>query len=387
MNIDSVLSALSESGNLRTLPSDLGDGITDFTSNDYLGLGADISLREAFFESHPASRYSMTSAASRLLAGSQSPYSSLERIIEDSYQSIGRNNACRKNHPPKALLFNSGYHANTGIIPAVSGKTDIILADRLVHASIIDGIRLSGARFTRFPHNDFDRLEKLIEKHSADSDAQSSVIVIVESVYSMDGDRADLRRLVDLKRRYPRVILYVDEAHAIGVCGQAGLGEAVAQGVHDEIDILVGTFGKALASAGAFALVSDKLRSFLVNKARSLIFSTALPPMQVAWTEFVWRHALGVDSARESLRANSMALARIIPGGEPSHIRPLIVGDAARAVALSTALRNDGFNVLPIRTPTVPPGTERLRFSLSAQISPGEIARLADSLSRNKVTA
>ena len=364
MRFEATLSELKNTGNLRRIPLSLGDGMVDFTSNDYLGFGSDELLREEFFSRHSGASLAMTSSASRLLAASQDSYSSLEQCLEDSY---GR----------PALLFNSGYHANTGIIAAIASSSSLILADRLVHASIIDGMKLSGASFRRFPHNDFDKLESLLEDNYKKHD---SVIVIVESIYSMDGDRADLGRVADLKKRFPDIILYVDEAHAVGVSGEAGLGETVRQGTFQSVDIIVGTFGKALASFGAFAVVSKPVRDYLINKSRALIFSTALPPIQVAWSEFVWRHMLSADSARANLERNSNLMAEIIPGGEPSHIRPWIIGDAVKAVEISGILAKNGFNVLPIRTPTVPPGTERLRFSLSAAINPEEFVRLRQAI-------
>ena len=319
MDIEAILSELEKGANLRHFPNELSEGIVDFTSNDYLGIAADETLRDDFFAKHSPTELCMTSSASRLLAANQRHYLSLETCIEESYGQ-GR----------KALLFNSGYHANTGIIPALADRSGTILADRLVHASIIDGMKLSGAQFTRFPHNDFDYLEKLLEQQ-ASKGRLADTIVAIESVYSMDGDKADLRRLVDLKRSYPEIILYVDEAHAVGVCGPGGLGESVAQGVAAEIDILVGTFGKALASDGAYVLTGSRMKDYLINKARSLIFSTALPPAQTMWTEHTWRHMLANDTARKKLAENARMLAEIIPGGAASHIRPYIVGDSRKA--------------------------------------------------------
>lgn len=371
MDFEATLQRLEAEGNLRRIPEDIAPGVVDFTSNDYLGIGGDEGLRESFFEKYSPAELKMTSSASRLLAGSQKPYRSLERLITDSYGLDGR----------ETLLFNSGYHANTGIIAAIADRSTVILADRLVHASIIDGIRLSGARLTRFGHNDFTHLEKLVEKEAAAS-SDKQIIVIVESVYSMDGDRADLRRLAEIKSRFPKIILYVDEAHAVGACGPGGLGEAMNCGVGDNIDIIVGTFGKALASAGAYALVSRTMHRFLINKARALIFSTALPPAQILWTEFVWKHALGADDRRRRLAENAREIAKVIDGGEAGHIRPLVVGEASRVVAISRRLLEEGFNVLPIRTPTVPAGTERLRFSLSASHRPEDIRRLKPILDR-----
>ena len=176
-----------------------------------------------------------------------------------------------------------------------------IAADRLVHASIIDGIRLSGAPWRRWRHNDLRHLEKTLEKEAADYDR---VLIVVESVYSMDGDRADLRSLVETKRKYPNALLYVDEAHAFGVEGPQGLGLSMELGAADAgaVDIIVGTFGKAAASSGAFAAMSPTLRDYALNRARSFIFSTALPPLNCAWTHHVVSRMTGMDAEREHLR-------------------------------------------------------------------------------------
>lgn len=362
MNIADTLESLRAAGNLRTLPPDTPEGTVDLSSNDYLGLADDIPLRERFLDTHPPQSLWMTSSASRLLAGRQQPYAALEHLLADSYGG-GR----------EALLFNSGYHANTGLVSALADSHTLVAADRLVHASIIDGVRLSGAHMERWRHGDYDHLERILERHAAQ---YTDVLIIAESVYSMDGDRADLRRLADIKRRTPGARLYIDEAHAVGVCGPAGLGVAAEEGVLADIDILVGTLGKALASSGAFVILEPQMRRFMVNRSRSLIFSTALPPACADWSALTWQASLDGDWRRERLAVLARMLAAAIPGGEPSHIRPLLVGDAARAVALSEHLLALGFKALPIRTPTVPPGTERLRFSLSASLSPDDIHRL-----------
>ena len=370
------LSQLEKTSNLRIIPSKAKTGLTDFTSNDYLGLATDHNIRGEFLEIiQNCKLYAMSSSASRLLASEQSCYKDLEKTIENSYNSI-LNDQTVGSQRLKVLLFNSGYHANTGIIPALVGRGDLILADRLVHASIIDGCRLSGARFSRFPHNDYESLERFLEKEHRENGGKGVVLIIVESIYSMDGDTADLGRIAAIKDKYKNALLYIDEAHSIGVRGPMGLGESVRQEVMDSIDIIVGTFGKALASVWAFALTSDILNRYLLNKARSFIFSTALPPMMMQWSRYIWEKALKADDLREKLANNSSLLAEIIPGDLPSHIRPLITGDSCKAIALSKKLEEAGFNVLPIRTPTVPPGTERLRFSLSASIPVEEIQRL-----------
>lgn len=363
----SYLNQLNAEGNLRRIPTDDASGdMVDLSSNDYLGLAEDMSLREQFLAQIDASSLLMTSSASRLLAARQRAYTALEQLLASSYGA------------DSALLFNSGYHANTGLVSAIgSMPSTLIVADKLVHASIIDGIKLSGATFERFRHNNYSHLERILAKQAS---RFSTILLIVESVYSMDGDRAPLRPLVELKRRYGNILLYVDEAHGVGVCGPAGLGCAAAEGIVGDIDILVGTMGKALASSGAYAIVNRTMREFIVNRARSLIFSTALPPAVAQWSMLTWRASLEGDSRREQLKKLAEQLALAIPGGAPSHIRPLIVGDASGTVTLSHTLAAQGFKVLPIRTPTVPPGTERLRFSLSANIQPEAITRLTETL-------
>ncbi|MDE6370543.1 MAG: 8-amino-7-oxononanoate synthase, partial [Duncaniella sp.] len=316
----------------------------------------------------------MTSSASRLLAGRQSEYEKLESQLRELY---GR----------ETLLFNSGYHANTGAVSALAqADRTLIVADKLVHASIIDGMTLSHAPFTRFRHNDMAHLERILAKESA---SYNRLMVVVESVYSMDGDRAPLDELVRLKRQYPKTMLYVDEAHALGVEGDRGLGLCRNIDGYEEIDVIIGTFGKACASMGAFAAVSDEIYHYLVNRARSLIFSTALPPITVAWTSFMMDKIVEMNRERTHLKSLGEQLAAIlrplvsVPAQiTPSHIQPFVTGDPVKAVSLSQALLTEGFKVLPIRRPTVPPGTDRLRISLSASLTHKDIERFGEVLKR-----
>lgn len=356
--ITDTLHALGESGNMRVIPAGLPEGVADFSSNDYLGLGADVDLRRDFLAGVTPELFLPCSSASRLLASRQDAYASLEGLLRQLY---GR----------EALLFNSGYHANTGMIAALGGAGTLFLADKLVHASIIDGLVLSRSQFMRFRHNDYAHLERLMRAHAG---SYSRVVIVAESVYSMDGDSADIEALLRVKALHPGAMLYLDEAHGVGVVGDAGLGAGRRYGA--AVDIVMGTFGKALASEGAFAVMGNALRSFMVNRCRSLIFSTALAPATVSWTEHVLRRAVEMDSARAHLRDLSARLSHILGNGTPSHIQPFVVGDAHRVVELSQRLRREGINVLPIRTPTVPAGTERLRFSLSAAMSSEEMLRL-----------
>ena len=365
MNVEQTLQRLEESGNFRRIPSESDGAVVDLSSNDYLGLAERGDLRDEFFSQYPTGALPMSASASRLLGGRQREFDAFERTLAEAY---GR----------PALLFNSGYHANVGLIQAIADNRTLIVADRLVHASIIDGIRLSGAPFERFRHNDYDHLDRILDKKAADYD---NILIIAESVYSMDGDCADIQRLIEAKRRVgDKALLYIDEAHAVGVLGPSGIGLAAASSSPDEVDIVVGTMGKALASVGAYAIMSGRMRDFMVNKARSLIFSTALPPINIAWSDFIFRRMLAMDSERRQLADLSVLLAKALDSQEAVHIRPLIVGDPHKAVEMSQRLLAAGYKVLPIRTPTVPPGTERLRFSLSAAISPEAIDRLADAI-------
>lgn len=358
MSYASTLDNLRATGNFRTIPGvNPPADIVDLSSNDYLGLAQRPELMAEFME-----RYSrgdlpaMTSSASRLLAHDQREYVLLEQQLSELYN----NRPC--------LLFNSGYHANTGLLSALaSERGSLIVADRLVHASMIDGMILSRSPFRRFAHNDLNHLESILSKEAGRYDR---VIVSVESVYSMDGDSPDLEGLLTLKHRYPNVVLYVDEAHAFGVVGPRGLGLVAGTSKPDEFDVIVGTFGKAAASMGAFAIMSPTIRDYAVNRSRSLIFSTALPHINVAWTRMIVDKIIGMDSERAHLAAIGRKLSEaMLTPTNPSHIIPYIVGDPGLTVELSGKLHREGFKVLPIRTPTVAAGTERLRISLSAALS------------------
>lgn len=362
MTYPDYLASLREGGNFRRLPDPGLAGAVDLSSNDYLGLASRPGLQSEFFDDPGARLTPMTASASRLLAGAQAEFQALEAALEREYRR-------------PALLFNSGYHANSGLIPALCLPGTVVVADKLAHASIIDGIVLSRAPFDRFRHNDLRHLERLLQKHAQ----APRVLIVAESVYSMDGDSPDLDALCRLKRQYPNAMLYVDEAHAVGVLGPRGLGLTAGR---PDVDVMVGTFGKALASAGAFAVMDPVLRDVAVNRARSLIFSTAMAPMTARYTRFMFEKMLTMDTERLRLRQLAQRLQQALGSPLASHIQPLIVGSAARAVDMSRRLLDQGFKVLPIRTPTVPPGTERLRFSLSAALEPAALDRLAQSLAR-----
>ncbi len=365
--IRELLQALDSSSNLRRIPSPLKGRFIDLSGNDYLGFGADAAvLEEEFLDSRHGRPLLFTSSASRLLSVRQESHLAFEDELQNAY---GR----------PALLFNSGYHANVGIIGSLASVPGtVFLADKLVHASIIDGLRLSGAPFYRFHHNNVASLKKLIEKHRNEA---GRIVIVTESVFSMDGDIAPLAEIAEIKASDPKIMLYVDEAHAFGVFGPRGLGFTAMPQFRNLTDVTVGTFGKAGASAGAFAICGDDLKQWLVNTSRPFIFSTALPPANAEWSRFIFRKILNADDRRGRLANISLGFRQMIvalnnsfsPGLKnvpvsSSQIVPLMTGSSERAVALSTRLKEHGILALPIRRPTVPPGTERIRFSLHASL-------------------
>lgn len=364
------LDHLKEEHRLRVIPGEVPATQVDFLSNDYLGLGSEAEkYREEFFTRFPDAAF--TSSASRLLSRANKYHTRLEQYLEDLY---GR----------PALLFNSGYHANIGIIQALAVPGTLFLADKLVHASAIDGLRLSGTDFKRFPHNDLRKLRRLIKENYA---SYERIIVIAESIYSMDGDTLDLKELVNIKREYPKVMLYVDEAHSFGVRGTRGLGLAEESGVIDEVDIIIGTLGKAAASAGAFAVTSPVMKQYLINSARSLIFSTAIPPAQAAWSILMIEKLTAMNDRRLHIQRLSRYLVSELERRlnfettSNSQIVPLIIGDASEAVIMADFLSEKGFDTLAIRRPTVPAGSERLRFSINAALTERDIDNLITALS------
>ena len=372
-----TLCALAREGNLRTLPEVRHDGIwieqdgrrmLNMSSNDYLGLASDATLQDEFWQSLPERDRLLSASSSRLLTGNFDVHQELETLLAERF---GRESA---------LTFSSGYHLNTGILPAVADVHTLILADKLVHASLIDGIRLSSATCIRYRHQDYRQLQSLLEKHRTNFER---MIIVTESVFSMDGDVAPLAELVELKKAFPNVMLYVDEAHAIGVRGKRGLGIAEEQGCLADIDFLCGTFGKALASVGAYVVCSRLMHDYLVNRMRTLIFTTALPPLNVAWTKFVFSRLDGWEDLRIRLASMAEKVRGVVrqagyPCPSESHIVPLVVGESEKTVLKAAEMQRKGFYVLPVRPPTVPAGTSRLRLSLTAALPEGEVERLGE---------
>ncbi len=324
-----------------------GREMLNLTSNDYLGLAGDRSLHERFYNSRTdvnlLDNFGLGSASSRLLTGDSANAHLLEKTLSDTYNK----EAC--------LLFNSGYHANIGILPALLGKKDLILSDKLNHASIMDGMRLSAAQHKRYRHCDYDHLDQLLTRYRKDF---HRVIIVSESVFSMDGDVADLARLVQLKTEYD-CMLYIDEAHGIGLYGAHGLGMAEEQDQLGAIDVLVGTFGKALASVGAFVLCSATLRDYLVNHSRSLIFTTALPPVVLHWNYFIFKEMLDCNAKRDNLKTMSTRLRKSLIEHNlrtdgSTNIVPVMLGEDKLAVTLAEAMQAAGISCFPGQAASCP---------------------------------
>ena len=380
-NYAAKLDELKQQGNLRQFTTNIQDGrniqinhqsMLNLSSNDYLGLASNLHLREQFFDETPNEHRIMSSSSSRLLTGNFPEYEQLENSLSHAF------------HGRAALLFNSGYHMNIGILPALSDSKTLILADKLVHASLIDGIRLSTAKYLRYRHNDLNHLIQLLQKYHVD-ESFDRIIVVTESIFSMDGNETDLSELVRIKQQFNKVMLYVDEAHAIGVRGEQGLGCAEQYDVVDEIDFLVGTFGKALASVGGYLMCHPIVREYLINAMRPLIFSTAQPPICMAWTHFIFQKALKLSTQRQHLHAISQSLQHTIQhkGFEcpsTSHIVPVIIGDSQKTVEKAKQLQHAGFYIMPVRPPTVPKNSSRLRICLNTQIDQTDLDQLVEML-------
>ena len=361
-----ALAALQQQHQRRTLAEIPG---TDLCSNDYLGLATHPALREALLRAvQESSRVGAT--ASRLLSGHTEAW----RQLEDHFAAFAGAEA--------ALFFSSGYAANLGLLSALVGPDDVVYSDALNHASLIDGMRLSGARKVIYAHLDLGALEKSLRQ---DSGAPWRRIIITESVFSMNGDVAPLREMASLADKFGAAII-VDEAHATGVHGPQGRGLAAGTGILPQVLATIHTCGKALASAGAFVCGPAVLKDHLINHARTFIFSTALPPYFAAQIAAALNLAVSMDAERQALlgRAaqfnDTLRRAGFDTGASASQIVPVILGGNRDTVDAAEHLQKEGFAVRAIRPPTVPPGRSRLRLSLTTRISDHQLHTLASSL-------
>ena len=338
-------------------------------SNDYLGLAEDARLKEATLEAVAASAR-VGGTGSRLLSGHDAAWNELE----EEFAAFAGTQA--------ALYFANGYAANVGLLSSVVGKHDLVFSDELNHASLIDGIRLSGARKEIFPHRDLNFLETALKLHEGETCRK---LIVTESVFSMDGDIADVKAMQELAERYG-ANLVVDEAHATAVHGPGGAGIVAGAGLAGQVFAVVHTCGKALASAGAFVCGSPVLCEFLINHARTLIFSTAMPPYMAGQIRAALRLARAMDRERKSLLETASILSVIVDEhvwGTPvwhSQIVPVVIGSNENALAAAACLQEQGFAVRAIRPPTVPAGTARLRLSLTARITREQVTGILAAL-------
>jgi len=376
----SELSSLEKQGlrrSLRVVESSQGTLITiagrelvNFSSNDYLGLASHPEIASAMAEA--AQRWGAGSTASRLICGTSAEHAALEEEI-----------AAAKG-TEAALVFSTGVAAATGTIPALVGRGDVVILDKLAHACLIDGVHASGAKMRVFPHNDLAKLESHL-KWARETHPKGRTLIVTESVFSMDGDLAPLREIVELKDRHG-AILFLDEAHAVGVRGRGAQGLAGELGLAERIEIQMGTLGKALGVSGGYIAGSRPLIDFLINRARSFIFSTAPSPAIAAASRASLRIVQSPegDALRTRLQENLSLFAGAMKAKLPqSAIMPLILGGEERALSEGARLQEAGFFVPAIRYPTVPRKTARLRITLSAAQSHEQIRRLAEAIQEN----
>jgi 8-amino-7-oxononanoate synthase len=337
-------------------------------SNNYLGLADHPRVREAAADA--AMRWGVGSGASRLVSGTMT----IHRRLEERLAAFKGSEAC--------LLFGSGYLANLGVIGALAGRGDTIFSDELNHASIIDGCRLSRAEVVVYRHRDVEHLEWCMHRHGGRGAGQAGRLVVTDSVFSMDGDVAPLAEIAELAGSYDARVV-VDEAHAIGNLGPNGRGAVAEAGLEEEIDVVVGTLGKALGSYGAYACASDEIVRYMINRSRSLIFSTAPPPPAVAGAlaalELLQERPHRVERLRSNARTLRGALAEegFAVHRSDMHIVPLIVGEERAALGLCQEAIEHGVFAQAIRPPTVPAGTSRLRLTTMASHTPSELRMAA----------
>ncbi len=337
-----------------------GRVLLNLSSNDYLGFSQDPRLIAAAREA--AARWGVGAGASRLVVG----HLALHEEVEAAVAAFKEAEA--------AVIFSTGYMANLGVISALAGPGDTVFCDKLNHASIYDGIKLSGATLARYPHRDLNRLETLLQKAGP-----GKKLMVTDSVFSVDGDLAPLGGLVELKERYGAVLM-VDEAHATGVLGPSGAGLAEALGLAHRIEVHMGTFSKALGSLGGYVAGDRRLIDYLHNRARSFIYSTAMPPPVLGAIGAALNLVEREPERREYLLAEAAAFRRELTQagfdnlGSATQIIPALVGENAPTLAFAARLRERGLMAVALRPPTVPPGWSRVRFSLSAAHSREDLA-------------
>ncbi len=374
------LEEVSRLRQLKTIENRLSDHIVidgkkylNCSSNDYLGIAGNTRLKNEFLKwcevNSSLLDTSFSSSSSRLLSGNCSVYDETEKVISNLY---GKEDA---------LIFSSGYHLNSGFFQAMYKKGDLIIADKLIHASIIDGMKLSAAKHSRYKHLDYEHLRQILKKERGN---YNSVVIVSESIFSMDGDCADLKELSEIAVEF-NAELFIDEAHAVNCVEKKGLGICEQLNCIDKIDYIAGTFGKGFGGIGAFLVCTETVKKFLINKCRSFIFTTALPPISVSWIKHILSISPEMTGDRTLLQKNSEKLRNIIKNlglktvGD-HHIVPLICGNDEAALLYSEKMLNNGIFVPSIRPPTVPEGSSRLRFSVTANFSDNDFSLIKETL-------
>ena len=369
-NYFKILEELKQNSNYRTIKNiekKVGKNIIvddrlmlNLSSNDYLNISTNTDLISEFIERYKSNpEFLFSSASARLLTGNSNCYFELEKTIAKLFKKEA------------ALIFNTGYQANQGVVSSLLSKGDCIFSDKLNHASIVSGLKLSSAEHFRYKHNDLDNLEMILKKQRHKF---NNALIISESVFSMDGDIADIQKLIELKKKYD-CMLMIDEAHAFGVFGDNLAG--VSEKINKDIDIITITLGKSLGSLGALCISSNDIINYLINKASSFIFSTAIPSVNVLWSNFLLNEKFYyLVNQKEKLNSLFNKVHAFYPTISSSQIIPVILGDSGLTLNMAINLQNKGFYVLPINPPTVPIGTSRLRISLCSDIEFEEIEKL-----------
>ncbi|EKS3205156.1 pyridoxal phosphate-dependent aminotransferase family protein [Campylobacter coli] len=380
MKLEKILQDLEQNHNLRTLTPLKHENkfvykqdhkLLNLAGNDYLYLASTKELKAEFLNTLKEQDLFFSSSSSRSLSGNFTIYEELESFLKSKFKE------------KEILHFNSGYHLNISCIAALASiPNTLFLADKFIHASMIDGLKLGGAKFFRFYHNDMNHLENLIQKHY---DHYENIIILSEALFSMDGDFSDFNTLIALKEKYPKIKLYIDEAHSVGCFDEEGLGLVKALNLEEKVDFIVFTFGKALASMGACMICNNLYKSFFINKARAFIYSTALPPINIAWTKFIFKKMPYFKKEREKLELLSTFFKsklqeknHIVLGD--AYIICLLLGENKKALEISQKLQKAGFFAPAIKEPTVPKNTARIRFSLHAGLNTEELERIIELL-------
>jgi 8-amino-7-oxononanoate synthase len=360
------LESLKEQSNYRELKVLKDNYILDFSSNDYLDLDSDKTFKKNFTDDLDYNKVSFGSCGSRLLGGNHQEIRSFEDEIDEVFKK-------------KSLVFGSGYDANTTVIETFYSKGDIIFTDRYNHASIYDGLINSGVKIVRYKHLDYLDLEKKLKKYR---DSYMRSLIITESIYSMDGDIVDLERVVSLKNRY-NCQLYLDEAHSYGVLGY---GLAYIKSLAGEIDFIMLGLGKGGSSNGGILILEDIARSYIINRGRKFIYTTAPSPIQTSWNRYVFKNIPSLDHKIKKLNLLKELFYRKlkeknIETVSTEQIISIIIGDNKRCVEISDALRAEGYLVYPIKEPTVPKGTARIRLTLTADMDMEKVGMFIEKLS------